>query len=275
MGGTRGIGMNQSLMLVMEGAEETTAWIEEGTADQFEPLTPQATPIDALFALKGDLKVAAPIGHREALGGLHAALQDLVPLNLQSHLLVVIAGVELAHLVIEEVLLVLEGLRATNVLQQKVGEGGRNDIPILGGQLDLGLGSVVDDEDRAVQLGDQLRQEMEFGRGTQPKGGYPLGYELEYHLLDGHLEDQGVLSPLTFHSLSISFGGANYSPAWVPHSRAPSAACSWPHRRCLAAWPRSRCCASARQCSCAPRWCRCLEGKQSGLDLHFPKKNSL
>jgi len=87
MGRTRGIRMDQSLMLVVEGAEQSSAGIEQGTADQFKPLPPQATPVDALFTLEGHLEVATPIGHRESLGRLHAALQDLLPLNLQSHLL--------------------------------------------------------------------------------------------------------------------------------------------------------------------------------------------
>lgn len=195
MGWTGGIRMDQRLVLVMEGAEETSAGVEECTADQLKPLPPQTSPVDALFTLEGDLEVATPVGHREALDGLHAALQDLLALHFQGHLLVIVAGMEFANLVVKEVLLVLEGLRSTNVLQQKMGEGGSYDIPILGGQLNLGLGSVVYDENRAVQLGHQLRQEMELGRGTQPECGNPLGDELEDHLLDGHLEDQRVLSP--------------------------------------------------------------------------------
>jgi len=107
-------------MLVMEGAKESSAGIEQGTADQLEPLPPQATPVDALFALEGDLEVATPIGHRKSLGRLHAALQDLLPLNLQGHLLVIIASMEFANLMVEEVLLILESLRTANVLQQEV-----------------------------------------------------------------------------------------------------------------------------------------------------------
>lgn len=191
----RRIRVDQSLVLVVEGAEETPASIEQGTAYQFEPFAAQAAPVNALLALEGHLEVATPVRHREALGGLHAALQDFIPLHLQGHLFVVITGMELPHLVVEKILLILERLRAADVLQQKMCECGRNNIPILRCQLDLGLCPIVDDENWTMQLGDQLRQKVELGRGTQPEGGDPLWNEFEYHLLDGHLEDQRVLSP--------------------------------------------------------------------------------
>lgn len=53
---------------------------------------------------------------------------------------------------VEKVLLILERLRAANVLEQKVREGGRDHVALLGRQLDLGLAAVVDDEDRTVTV---------------------------------------------------------------------------------------------------------------------------
>lgn len=142
--------MHQRLMLVMECAEESATRIEQATADQLKPFTTQTTPIDALFPLEGHLKVATPVRHGESLGGLHAALQYFFALHLQCHLLVVIAGMEFSHLMVKEILFVLEGLRAANVLQQKVSKCGRNDVPILRGKFNARLGSIVYDEDRPM-----------------------------------------------------------------------------------------------------------------------------
>lgn len=66
---------------------------------------------------------------------------------------------------VEEVLLVLERLRTANVLEQEVREGGRDHVSLLGGQLDLRLTTVVDDEDRpmaVVHLDVGRRQEVEL-----------------------------------------------------------------------------------------------------------------
>lgn len=116
MRGPRGIGMHQRLVLVVECTKEAAARVKQGAANQLEPLAAQATPVNALLSLEGDLEVAAPVRHREALGGLHAALQYLFAMHLKCHLLMIVAGMELAHLVIEEILLVLKSLGAANVL---------------------------------------------------------------------------------------------------------------------------------------------------------------
>lgn len=53
---------------------------------------------------------------------------------------------------VEKVLLVFERLRATNVLQQKMGKGRRDHIALLRCQFDLRLTTVVDDEDRSMAV---------------------------------------------------------------------------------------------------------------------------
>lgn len=82
-------------------------------------------------------------------------------MHLERQLLVIKVRVKLADLVVEKVLLVLESLRAANVLQQEVGEGRRNHAPIFGRQLDSWLRSIVNVEDgRAARR--LRRQEVEL-----------------------------------------------------------------------------------------------------------------
>lgn len=70
-----------------------------------------------------------------------------------------------SHFMVEKVLLVFERLRATDVFQQEVGEGGRDYVALLRSQLDLGLAAVVDYEDRSVIVVDLdvgRRQKLEL-----------------------------------------------------------------------------------------------------------------
>lgn len=69
-----GIRMDQCLSRVVEGTKESTAGIEQRIADLLEPLTPDTAPVDTQLALECHLKVAAPVGHGEPLGRLHARL---------------------------------------------------------------------------------------------------------------------------------------------------------------------------------------------------------
>lgn len=58
--------------------------------------------------------------------------------------------VELPHLVVKEVLLVLERFRAADVLDEKVSECGGDEVAILRGELDFGLRAVVDNKNCSI-----------------------------------------------------------------------------------------------------------------------------
>lgn len=56
---------------------------------------------------------------------------------------------ELAHLVVEVVLFVLERLRAADILEHELGEGCSDDVTVLGSEHDGRLTPVIDGNDGA------------------------------------------------------------------------------------------------------------------------------
>lgn len=125
--------MHQRLLAaVVEAGEQLVLGVEQLGAYQLEPFAPQTAPVDALLALECDLEVPAPVRDREIFGGLHAALQQFLPVDFHRQFLVIVLLVVLPDFVVEEVLFVLERFRATHVFEEELRESGGDHVPLFG-----------------------------------------------------------------------------------------------------------------------------------------------
>jgi hypothetical protein len=164
MGGTIGIGVHQRLLSLVKTREEAVLGVKQLRAYQFEPLSPQTTPIDScntplmplfhlsnltltLLPLKRDLEISAPLAHRKILRCLHARLEQLLAVYLHRQLLVVVLLVVLAHLVVEKILFVFERFGPAHIFQKKLSESGSYDVAFSRNQFDSRLTTVVHGEE--------------------------------------------------------------------------------------------------------------------------------
>jgi hypothetical protein len=147
MGGTIGIGVHQRLLPLVKTCEEAVLGVKQLRAYQFEPLSPQTTPIDSLLPLKRDLEISAPLAHRKILRCLHARLEQLLAVYFHRELLVVVLLVVLAHLVVEKILFVFERFGPAHIFQKKLSESGSYDVAFSRNQFDSRLTTVVHGEE--------------------------------------------------------------------------------------------------------------------------------